>query len=97
MIKQYVKRPIVIRAVKWTGYNFDEIAEFVKGQPLTLYKNNFGITKLLIENTRRGYVRRSWRLHYSRCSWRVLFLQTQYLYGNIRGDRKWLTRNKPVN
>lgn len=39
MIKQYVKRPIIIRAVKWTGYNFDEIAEFVKGQPLTLYEN----------------------------------------------------------
>ena len=49
MIKRYVKRPIVIRAVKWTGYNFDEIAEFVKEQPLTLYKNNFGLTKLLIE------------------------------------------------
>lgn len=49
MIKQYVKRPIIIRAVKWTGYNFDEIAEFVKEQPLTLYKNNFGLTKLLIE------------------------------------------------
>ena len=81
MIKQYVKRPIVIRAVKWTGYNFDEIAEFVKGQPLTLYENSFGIK----------------RLHYSRCSWRVLFLQTRYLYGNIRGDRKWLIRNKPVN
>lgn len=30
MVKRYVKRPIVICAVKWTGYNFDEIAEFVK-------------------------------------------------------------------
>lgn len=49
MVKRYVKRPIVIRAVKWTGYNFDEIAEFVKEKPLTLYKNNFGLTKLLIE------------------------------------------------
>lgn len=49
MIKRYVKRPIVIRAVKWTGYNFDEIVEFVKGHPLTFYKNNFGITKLFIE------------------------------------------------
>ena len=49
MIKRYVKRPIVIRAVKWTGYNFDEIAEFVKEQPLTLYENSFGITKLFIE------------------------------------------------
>lgn len=52
MIKRYVKRPIVIRAVKWTGYNFDEISEFVKGQSLTLYNtlyNNLGITKLIIE------------------------------------------------
>lgn len=49
MVKRYVKRPIVIRAVKWTGYNFDEISEFVKEQPLTLYKNNFSLTKLLIE------------------------------------------------
>ena len=49
MVKRYVKRPIVIRAVKWTGYNFDEIAEFVKEQPLTLYKNNFVRSKLLIE------------------------------------------------
>ena len=49
MVKRYIKRLIVIRAVKWTGYNFDEIAEFVKEQPLTLYKNDFGLTKLLIE------------------------------------------------
>ena len=49
MIKRYVKRPIVIRAVKWTGYNFDEIVEFIKGQPLTLYENSFGIKRLLIE------------------------------------------------
>lgn len=49
MIKQYRKRPIVIRAVKWTGDNFDEIREFVKSQPLTLYKNDFGFIRLLIE------------------------------------------------
>lgn len=49
MIKQYRKRPIVIRAVQWTGDNFDEICEFVKGQPITLYKNDFGFIRLLIE------------------------------------------------
>lgn len=49
MIKRYVKRPIVIRAVKWTGYNFDEIAKFVKKQPLSLFTNDFGLTTLLIE------------------------------------------------
>lgn len=49
MIKQYRKRPIIIRAVKWTGDNFDEICEFVKDQPVTLYKNDFGFIRLLIE------------------------------------------------
>lgn len=49
MIKKYVKKPIIIRAVKWTGYNFDEIAVFVNPQPLNLYKNSFGLTRLLIE------------------------------------------------
>lgn len=49
MIKQYRKRPVTVRAVKWTGDNFDEIREFVKGQPLTLYKNDFGFIRLLIE------------------------------------------------
>jgi hypothetical protein len=49
MIKRYVKRPTVISAVKWTGHNFDEIAEFVKGKSLTLYKNNFDTTRLFIE------------------------------------------------
>ena len=49
MIKQYRKRPIVIRAVQWTGDNFDEICEFVKDQPITLYKNDFGFIRLLIE------------------------------------------------
>ena len=49
MVKRYRKRPIIIRAVKWTGYNFDEIAEFVKPQPLTLYKNTYGLTRLVVE------------------------------------------------
>lgn len=49
MIKQYRKRPVVIRAVQWTGDNFDEICEFVKDQPVTLYKNDFGFTRLVIE------------------------------------------------
>lgn len=28
MIKQYVKKPVVVEAVQWTGSNFDEIKEF---------------------------------------------------------------------
>lgn len=49
MIKEYRKRPVTVRAVKWTGDNFDEIREFVKGQPLTLYKNTYGLTRLVVE------------------------------------------------
>ena len=30
MIKKYVKKPIVIEAVPWTGNNFAEINEFMK-------------------------------------------------------------------
>ena len=29
MVKEYRKRPVTVRAVKWTGDNFDEICEFV--------------------------------------------------------------------
>lgn len=54
MVKRYVKRPTVISAVKWTGHNANEIAEFVKGQPLTLYKSNFDITRLFIETPEGG-------------------------------------------
>lgn len=31
MIKQYRKKPVIISAVQWTGYNLDEIAEFMPG------------------------------------------------------------------
>jgi hypothetical protein len=30
MVKNYVKRPVQIRAVQWNGKNFDEIKEFCK-------------------------------------------------------------------
>ena len=31
MVKKYIKKPvgIILEAVQWTGYNFDEIQEFV--------------------------------------------------------------------
>lgn len=29
MIKRYIKKPIIIEAIRWTGYNFDEIQDFV--------------------------------------------------------------------
>lgn len=30
MVKTFVKKPVEICAVQWTGYNFDEIANFVE-------------------------------------------------------------------
>lgn len=29
MVKRYIKKPTTIEAVRWTGYNFDEIQDFV--------------------------------------------------------------------
>ena len=30
MIKRYIKKPVIIEAVQWTGHNFDEIQDFVE-------------------------------------------------------------------
>ena len=29
MIKTFIKKPVKVQAVQWTGYNFDEIVDFV--------------------------------------------------------------------
>lgn len=29
MVKRYIKKVPVVEAVRWTGYNFDEIQDFV--------------------------------------------------------------------
>lgn len=29
MVRRYIKKPPVVEAVRWTGYNFDEIQHFV--------------------------------------------------------------------
>lgn len=34
MIKTFVKKPVEIHAVQWTGDNFDEIADFVGAENL---------------------------------------------------------------
>lgn len=36
MIKTFVKKPIEVQAVQWTGYNFDEIMDFVGIDSLNL-------------------------------------------------------------
>lgn len=29
MVKRYIKKPPVVEGIRWTGYNFDEIQDFV--------------------------------------------------------------------
>lgn len=48
MIKQYVKKPIVVKAVQWTGDNISEIKDFCGGsltfegsKPSRIYINTF--------------------------------------------------------
>lgn len=40
MIKNFVKKPIAIQAIKWTGYNFDEIKQFVGEDNLALFRSH---------------------------------------------------------
>lgn len=37
MTKTFVKKPVAVQAVQWTGYNFDEVANFVGRDGLELY------------------------------------------------------------
>ena len=32
----YIKKPIPVEAIQWTGYNFDEIHDFIIGQPIVV-------------------------------------------------------------
>ena len=44
---KFVKKPIPIDAVQWTGYNFDEIAKFIKdNHPVITDTNNLLISTL---------------------------------------------------
>lgn len=47
MVKTFVKKPVEICAVQWTGYNFDEIANFV-GRDEVCFIGNHKDSKLLI-------------------------------------------------
>ena len=37
MTKTFVKKPVAVQAVQWTGYNFDEVANFVGRDGLELF------------------------------------------------------------
>lgn len=32
----YIKKPIPVEAIQWTGHNFDEIHDFIIGQPIVV-------------------------------------------------------------
>lgn len=40
MIKTYIKKPVEIQAVQWTGTNYDEIHEFIGYFPLLACLNS---------------------------------------------------------
>lgn len=40
MIEKYVKRPVIIEAVQWTGKNKDEIVSFVSYNNCSFVKSN---------------------------------------------------------
>ena len=39
MIKKYVKKPIVVEAIQWTGYNIAEVKNFAEGH-IGTYSNS---------------------------------------------------------
>lgn len=51
MVEQFVKKPIVVEAVQWTGRNEDEVMKFVGSHCFLIDKVN---TKELIINTLEG-------------------------------------------
>ena len=40
MIKKYVKKPITIEAIQWTGFNLSEVREFTKVDKVRLIRNS---------------------------------------------------------
>ena len=48
MIKTFVKKPVKVQAVHWTGNNFDEISSFTNG-------NIFQYDEKVVIKTRAGY------------------------------------------
>lgn len=48
MIKTFVKNPVKVQAVQWTGDNYDEISSFTNG-------NIFQYDETVVIKTRAGY------------------------------------------
>lgn len=47
MIKQYIKKPVIIEAVRWTGENLNEVRDFV-GEHLQ-FKYRSGVPRIYIK------------------------------------------------
>lgn len=47
MVKKYIKKPVVIEAVPWTGNNVEEIIEFC-GSDNAMIQDEYFVTKLYI-------------------------------------------------
>ncbi len=52
MIKSFIKKPVMVQAVQWTGDNWEEIAEFV-GKDILFTLDGLGKPYLII-NTLEG-------------------------------------------
>lgn len=47
MVKTFIKKPVQVQAVKWTGYNIDEIQKFV-GNQCTFVSNGSSNPHLIV-------------------------------------------------
>lgn len=36
MIKKYIKKPVIIEALQWTGYNYNEVEEYMGKENIVL-------------------------------------------------------------
>lgn len=55
MVKQYIKKPVTVEAVRWRGYNFDEIRDFVTVDGLCFLRK-FDPPRVLIPTLEGGHI-----------------------------------------
>lgn len=56
MIKKYIKKSPVVEAVRWTGYNFDEIQDFVGCEDVKFIRETNPPEICIITNHRALYL-----------------------------------------
>lgn len=50
MIKNYIKKPVIIEALQWTGSNYNEVIDFMSAQNIIEILNNNLIIRTLEGN-----------------------------------------------